>query len=577
MQRLFLLTLLLGSLFVYSCKEAPKEQPDTEPNMPVVGLVDDSAMVVCAHPEAARVGRDILFKGGNAVDAAVGVHFALAVVFPYAGNLGGGGFMVYRDAQGQSTTLDYREKAPAKSHRDMYLDDSGEVVPKLSSRGHLSVGVPGSVAGMFDAHQKYGSLSWTELIQPAIDLARNGYSATENQAGWLNDMKEDFVKYNGSEGSEWMGYLVKEAEWQAGDIIQQEDLAASLERIRDQGRDGFYLGVTADLLVTEMERGGGWITLDDLKEYKTKWREPVYSDYKGYRIISMGPPSSGGIILSEMLHMVDDSPLSEWGFQSTESTHLMVEAERRAFADRAEFLGDPDFVEIPQAILTSNEYADQRMANFNPEAATPSDSLGPGEPWKESTETTHFSIVDQFGNAVSITTTINSPYGSRVWVKGGGFLLNNEMDDFSAKPGVPNIYGLVGKEANAIAPGKRMLSSMTPTIIEKEGKLFMVAGTPGGSTIITSVFQCFLNVAEFGMTMQESVNQPRFHHQWLPDKLFVEAGALSPNVRSKLSEMGHHVEDRDAIGRVDAILIRGDGMLEGAADHSRRDDTAAGF
>ncbi len=575
MQRTLLLTFILGILLLHSCDKSPKA--DLTP-IPPRGLLEDSAMVVCAHPEAAQVGRDILFNGGNAIDAAVGVHFALAVVFPYAGNLGGGGFMVFRQADGQATTLDFREKAPAKGHKDMYLDEAGEVIPDLSRRGHLSVGVPGSVAGMYEAHQKYGSLPWPELVEPAIQLARKGYPASENQAGWLNDVKEDFLKYNpGIEVEYERGYLVKEEAWKAGDLIIQEDLAKSLERIRDRGRDGFYTGETAQLLLAEMARGAGWITQEDLDNYDAKWREPVSSDYKDFRIISMGPPSSGGIILSEMLHMVDNYPIGEWGFQSREAVHLMVEAERRAFADRAEFLGDPDYVDIPLANLTSNAYADQRMASFDPKAATPSDSLGPGEPWKESTETTHYSIVDPAGNAVSITTTVNSAYGSRVWVRGGGFLLNNEMDDFSAKPGVPNIYGLVGNEANAIEPGKRMLSSMTPTIIEKDGKLYMVAGTPGGSTIITSVFQCFLNVAEFGMTMQESVNHYRFHHQWLPDVLYVEEGGLTGEVRAALTEMGHHLEDRGPIGRVDAILVRPDGFLEGAADHTRRDDAAAGF
>ncbi|MCL4110636.1 UNVERIFIED_CONTAM: hypothetical protein GTU68_057257 [Idotea baltica] len=571
MYRIWILPFLAGLIVLSSCRPTPPSPSDEAP-IPIVGQVEDSAMVACSHPLAAEVGRDILFKGGNAIDAAVGVHFALAVTFPYAGNLGGGGFMVYRAADGTATTLDFREKAPAKAHRDMYLDDMGEVVPELSSRGPLAVGVPGSVDGMFEAHRRYGKLTWPELIQPAIDLARNGYAATQNQAEWLNKLKEDFEKYN-PEGA----YLVKENPWQSGDLVVQSDLATSLERVRDGGRDGFYKGKTAQLFVEEMERSGGWITASDLESYSSTWREPIRGTYKDYGVLSMGPPSSGGILLVEMLNMVEESPLQELGFQSRETAHLMVEAERRAFADRAEFLGDPDYVTIPQAQLLSKAYAKARMADFNPKMAHSSDSIGPGPAREGSGETTHYSIVDYYGNAVSITTTLNSAYGSRVWVKGAGFLLNNEMDDFSAKPGVPNQYGLVGNEANAIAPGKRMLSSMTPTIFEKDNQLFMVVGTPGGSTIITSVFQAFLNVVEFDMTMQEAVDNKRFHHQWLPDVIRVEEGAFSPAVRTALQEMGHQLDEREPIGRVDAILIRADGMLEGAADHTRRDDTTAGF
>jgi len=571
MHRILIFTLLLGLITLSSCRPSPSPTTEDLPT-PVVGQIEDSAMVACSHPLAASVGRDILFQGGTAIDAAVAVHFTLAVTFPYAGNLGGGGFMVYRGADGNAETLDFREKAPAKAHRDMYLDDMGEVIPQLSSRGPLAVGVPGSVAGMFQAHERYGKLAWADLVQPAIDIAKNGYAATKNQAEWLNKVKEDFEQYN-PEGA----YLVQEAAWKEGDLIVQIDLAATLERIQDEGRNGFYQGETARLFVEEMERSGGWITAEDLENYSATWRAPIRGAYKDYEIISMGPPSSGGILLVEMLNMVTDYPLQDWGFQSLKTTHLMVEAERRAFADRAEFLGDPDFIAIPQAQLLSKSYAQGRMADFNPDQAQPSDSISPGPAREGSGETTHYSIVDYYGNAVSITTTLNSAYGSRVWVKDAGFLLNNEMDDFSAKPGVPNQYGLVGNEANAIAPGKRMLSSMTPTIIEKDGELFMVVGTPGGSTIITSVFQAFLNVAEFGMGMQEAVNHKRFHHQWLPDVIRVEEGALSAEVRTQLQAMGHAFDEREPIGRVDAILIREDGLLEGAADHTRRDDTTAGF
>ena len=479
--------------------------------------------------------------------------------------------MVYREGNGEAYSLDFRETAPAKAHRDMYLDESGEVIPLLSRRGPLYVGVPGSVEGMFQAHARFGSLSWTELLQPAVDLARQGYEVSVNQADWLNKAEEDFRLYN-PDGA----YLVKDSGWAAGDSIRQADLAATLERIRDQGRDGFYQGKTAEFIVDEMQRGGGWISREDLANYEAKWRDPVQGTYKNHQVISMGPPSSGGIVLLQMLKMVEDHPLAQWGFQDPRTVHLMVEAERRAFADRAEFLGDPDFWNVPLKELLDMAYLKSRMASFDPEKATDSESLSHGVLPKESTETTHYSIVDLHGNAVSITTTLNSAYGSRVWVQQGGFLLNNEMDDFSAKPGEPNLYGLIGNEANAIVAKKRMLSSMTPTIIAHNGKLKMVLGTPGGSTIITSVFQCFLNVVEFGMTMRESVNQPRFHSQWLPDKLYVEETALSESCRAQLKSKGHEITERDAIGRVNAILVHPDGMFEGAGDH-RRDDKAMGF
>lgn len=544
------------------------------PKAPRYGVMADTAMVVTAHPEATRIGLDVLRSGGNAVDAAVAVQFALCVSFPYAGNIGGGGFMVLRMADGQATTLDFREKAPAAASRDMYLDSAGNVVPRLSSRGHLSAGVPGSVDGMVRAHAQYGTLPWARLVQPAIDLAEGGYVVTAHQADWLNKQKEEFQQYNPDSSY----YLVKpgDLQWQEGERIVQPDLAATLKRIRDQGRAGFYEGETAALLLDEMRRGRGIITQADLDAYAAQWRAPVTGEYDDYRILSMGPPSSGGIVLLQMLGMVEEAPLDQWGLSDPRTYHRMVEAERRAFADRAEFLADPDYWDVPTEALLDEEYARRRMTSFDPAKAGDSDATGHGEPLKEGTETTHYSILDPMGNAVSITTTINSPYGSKVWVKGGGFLLNNEMDDFSAKPGVPNIYGLVGNEANAICAGKRMLSSMTPTIIEKEGKVFMIVGTPGGSTIITSVFQCFLDVAEHGMTMQEAVDRPRFHHQWLPDKISIEPGALPWHVYAALSAIGHAIEPRGPIGRVDAILVHPDGRLEGAAD-PRRDDTAMGW
>lgn len=564
---IFAFCLLLAPL---ACRQTASDQ-----NLPAArigGVQADTAMVVTAHPEATRIGVTILKKGGNAVDAAVAVQFALAVSFPYAGNVGGGGFMVLRQADGSINSLDFREKAPSAAHRDMYLDESGEVVPKLSSRGHLSVGVPGSVDGMVTAHQKYGSLPWKELVQPAIDLAQKGYLCTENQAMWLNKQKEEFIEYNPD--SSW--YLVKETDWKAGDTVRMADFSLTLERIRDHGRAGFYEGETARLLLAEMAEHGGLITQEDLDQYAAKWREPVTGKYENYRVISMPPPSSGGVVLLQILGMLEQANIGKHGPLEAPTVHAVVEAERRAYADRAHFLADPDFVEIPVSELISQAYLSGRMEDFNPIQASISDSIGYGYPLPESEETTHFSILDAQGNAVSVTTTINSAYGSKVWVKGGGFLLNNEMDDFSAKPGVPNIYGLIGAEANAVQPHKRMLSSMTPTIIEKGGRIWMILGTPGGSTIITSVLQCFLDVAEHGLTMQEAVNLPRYHHQWLPDEIAHEAGAFTPATIDALSKMGHTLREREAIGRVDAILIHPDGNIEGAAD-PRRDDKAIGW
>lgn len=555
-------------LLAFSCRSASEPVPEVQRT-----VLADQAVVVSSRPEASEAGLAVLKKGGNAIDAAVTVHFCLAVVYPYAGNLGGGGFMVIRNAEGEAVTLDFREKAPAGAFRDMYLDESGEVVPGLSSRGHLAVGVPGSVAGMWEAHQKYGKLPWKDLVQPAIDLARNGYEVSQHQAFWLNNKREDFLELNKAPT-----LFAKDSLWQEGEILVQEDLAKSLERIRDRGREGFYQGETADLIVAEMQRDSGIISHQDLIEYMPVWREPVRGSYKNYDIIAMGPPSSGGVCLLQMLEMVEPYPLKKWGFQSMRTVHTMAEAEKRAFADRSEHLGDPDFWPVPVAGLLDSAYADTRMQDFKLNGpATSSDSINPGQPAPlESEETSHYSILDKDGNAVSITTTLNGPYGSKVVVQGAGFLLNNEMDDFSAKPGVPNIYGLIGKEANAVHPGKRMLSSMTPTIIEKDGKLLMVIGTPGGSTIITSVFQCFLNVVEFGMTMEESIGHLRFHHQWLPPQLQMEVDCFDTLLRDSLRSIGHELKERGAIGRVNGILIRPDGKKEGVGDW-RRDDVARGY
>jgi gamma-glutamyltranspeptidase/glutathione hydrolase len=530
-----------------------------------------NGMVVCATPEAAQVGLDILKKGGNAVDAAVAVQFALAVTHPEAGNIGGGGFMVYRSAKGETSTLDFREKAPAKASMNMYLDGSGNVIPNMSLATHQASGVPGSVDGMVAAHKKYGQLKWAGLVQPAIDLARNGFKISRRLAASLTRAGEQFKKLNPGKS-----YFIKDGGWKEGDLLVQGDLAKTLELIRDKGRDGFYSGVVADQLADEMKNGNGLVTKTDLQNYHSIWRKPIIGNYKGYRIITMPPPSSGGVALMQLLHSVEKYPLARWGFNSDSTVQLMVEAERRVYADRSKYLGDPDFYKVPVDSLLRPSYTASRMANFTWNAATPSSSIQPGAfAGYESDQTTHYSIVDRKGNAVAITTTLNGSFGSKIFVKGAGFLLNNEMDDFSAKPGVPNMYGLLGGKANSIQPGKRMLSAMTPTIIEKGGELFMIVGTPGGSTIITSVFQTILNVIEFGQDMQQAVTSKRFHHQWLPDEVDIENGALDPKTRSILQQKGYKIVEHGPSGRVDAILKTKDGY-EGGAD-PRGDDTTMGW
>jgi gamma-glutamyltranspeptidase/glutathione hydrolase len=530
-------------------------------------------VVVSAKKEASLVGLAIMKKGGNAIDAAVAVQFALAVVYPGAGNLGGGGFMVYRGADGSSNSLDFREKAGAGSSRDMYLDASGNPIVDKSLYGALAAGVPGSVAGMVAAHEKYGRLKWEDLLSPAIHLAEDGFRISANQARELNELKARFISLN----PRGTALLKSAGDWAAGDLLVQTELAATLRLIKEKGRAGFYEGPVADSLIAEMKRGGGIITKEDLKNYKAVWRKPVIGNYKEYKIITMPPPSSGGIALLQLLKSVAPFPLKRWGFNADSTVQVMVEAERRVYADRAEYLGDPDFFKVPQNQLLNDAYVTDRMRTLNWSRATASAEVKAGIlKGAEHEETTHFSIVDPYGNAVSLTTTLNGSYGAAEVVAGAGFLLNNEMDDFSVKPGAPNMYGLVGGEANAIAPGKRMLSSMTPTILEKDGQLFMIVGTPGGSTIITSVFQTILNVIEFDKKMQAAVSAKKFHHQWLPDVVYVEKDALDSLTQVRLKQKGYLIEERGQIGRVDAILKTKWGYYQYGAD-PRGDDAGAGW
>lgn len=524
--------------------------------------------VVSAHPLASEVGVKILKEGGNAVDAAIATQMALAVVYPAAGNIGGGGFTVIHLKDGKNITIDYREKAPGQAFRDMYLDSAGNPLLNLSQDGHLASGVPGAVAGMFEM-AKYAKLPFEKLIQPAIDLAEHGFAITKKEASSLNYYQEDFKKYNTV-----TPVFVKDTKWAEGDSLIQTDLANTLKRIRDNGQKGFYEGETAKLIVEEMERGKGIISYDDLKNYQAVDRTPIEFDYKGAKVVTMPLPSSGGIIVEQMLKMSAMYRLDTMKFNSAESVNLMTEIERRCFADRAKFLGDPDFYKVPVKTLVSEDYLKERMQSFVPGKAGNSTDIKEGI-IAESEETTHFSVIDNEGNAVSVTTTINGGYGSRTVVGHAGFFLNNEMDDFSVKPGVPNMFGAVGQEANAIQPQKRMLSSMTPTIILKDGKPWIVLGTPGGTTIITSVYQTIVDIMDFQMTPHDAVNMPKFHHQWLPDQIDLEEG-FDENVKKQLEEMGYKIKMRNAIGRTEVIMRNEDGSFTAVADH-RGDDSAAGY
>ena len=526
--------------------------------------------VVSAHPLASQVGAAILKQGGNALDAAIATQLALAVVYPGAGNIGGGGFMIAHLSNGKNLALDFREKAPGNASRDMYLDSTGMVRSSLSENGTLSSGVPGTIAGIFE-ELKYARLPFNKLIQPAIDLAQNGFAISAAEARGLNAYQTSFKKYNTV-----TPVFVKAASWKAGDTLVQEDLAKTLILIRDKGAKGFYEGVTADLIVAEMKRSKGIITYDDLKNYTAIEREAVVFTYKkDYTIITMPLPASGGVLLPQMMKMIEDQPLKSYGFGTVKSVHLMTEVERLAYADRAKYLGDRDYYKVPVKFLTSTPYIVERMKLYNPDKAGNSKDIQSGIVPPESEETTHLDVYDKEGNGVSITTTLNGGYGSSTVIGNAGFLINNEMDDFSVKPGVPNMYGAVGGEANAIAPGKRMLSSMTPTIVLKNNKPYLVTGTPGGTTITTSVFQTLVNVIEFDMSADDAVNKPKFHHQWLPDQIFVEKD-FPQSVRQELEKMGYKISQRESIGRTELIKISADGRIEAVGD-KRGDDTAEGY
>ncbi|MFI5130697.1 MAG: gamma-glutamyltransferase [Chitinophagales bacterium] len=573
---------ILFTLLIISCNNSRKNTSTVSVNAFQYSvqkkIIAENGAVVSAHPLASKVGVEVLKMGGNAVDAAIATQLALAVVYPQAGNLGGGGFLVAKLAdtrvdqenRGKVIAIDYREMAPGKASRDMYIDENGVARTDKSQDGHLSSGIPGTISGLF-ASARYGNLPFEKLIQPAIELAEKGFMIRQREARNLNGLQDELRKYNTI-----MPVFVKDRPWKDGDTLVQTDLANTLKRIRDKGAAGFYEGETARLIVEEMKRGSGIITYDDLKNYKAKEREVHTFTYKGYKIIGMPMPSSGGLLIHQMMKMIEQRNIAAMGFQSEQAVQLMTEAERRAFADRGEYMGDADFYKVPVKELTSKKYLEDRMKDYDTAKAGTSQQISPGNvTLYESEETTHLSVIDKDGNAVAVTTTLNNSYGSRTVVGGAGFFLNDEMDDFSIKPGVPNMYGAIGGEANAIMPGKRMLSSMAPTIVLKDDKPFLVVGTPGGTTIPTSVFQTLVNIIEFDMNTEDAVYKPKFHHQWLPDTLEVEKG-FSLTVRQALQKKGYAITERNGIGRTEVIKVLADGRFEAVADN-RGDDDAEGW
>ena len=576
-----LVALLLSALVVTSCFTDASAVDDravfpdgwmfSETEEPVTA---SNGMVVSTDELASRIGVDVMRAGGNAVDAAVAVHFALAVVNPEAGNIGGGGFMVTRMADGTSAALDFREKAPLAATRDMYLDEEGNLTDK-SVIGHLAAGVPGSVAGMWEAHQRFGSIDWEDLVSPAVELA-NGFEVKERFLGSLSStMVESLSDFPASAAQ----FLPRDGQPPlVGDTLRQPHLATTLGRIRDGGPDGFYKGETADLIVAEMDRGGGIITLQDLTEYTAEWREPISFTYRGHTVISMPPSSSGGATMAEMANILEGYDLGSMDWHGPRMLHLYAEAWKRSYADRNHYLADPDFVDMPIDRMTSEAYARIRASTISETSATPSIEIGPGmEGPAEGENTTHYSIVDGAGNAVAVTTTINSWYGSKVTVTGAGFVLNNEMDDFAAKPGTANQFGLVQGENNAVAPGKRMLSAMTPTVVvNPDGTLRMVTGTPGGGTIITTVFQTISNVLDYGMNVVDAVNAPRIHHQHLPDQIYFEPAGLALESVAQLQAMGHTLVERTGMSGDAQVIIVDGGLLKAWSD-PRRGGQAIGY
>lgn len=528
-----------------------------EPEKPI------KAAVVSAHIKASEAGTLMLKKGGNAIDAAVATQFALAVTYPVAGNIGGGGFAVIHHSDGSNSALDFREKAPQAYHRDVFLDSHGNVVKDMSLFTVFATGVPGSVDGMWQMHKKHGQLEWSELLQPAIQLAENGFALSEAHCRRLNEYRRYFEKYNLPEDR----YLMKAKEdWQPGELLVQQDLASLLKQIAEKGRDGFYKGQNANQLVDFVQSRGGTMTKKDLESYEAVWRDPYQFEFDDHQVVSMPLPSSGGLLLHQILRSTELLDIGLDTLSRKEYVHLLSELERRAYADRSEFLGDPDFNDKDLEWLVSDNYLSGRVGTVSKSKASVSDSIFPGEPPHESMETTHFSVVDQYGNAVSITTTINAAYGSRIFVPGMGYVLNNEMDDFSAKPGVPNFFGLRGSEANAVQGGKRPLSSMTPTIVLKDGDVKAVMGSPGGSTIITTVLQAILNVTIHEMGIEEAVAAPRFHHQWKPDRIVLEERALDSTLINYLLKLGHDIDTFSQLGNVNAIMLDEEGNVTIGAD-----------